>query len=1224
MPLHFKTLGVPELFARTDEHDAHEKPLRLRYRKSFAVLGYLTVENNRWHPRRHLAHLFWPHLLPEAGLANLRLILKDLGDVLTNESDLPCLNIERQRLGLFLNPSFNADVLFLEEDNLRSLRHYESHEASYKLTTHWQPRLDNIDGEFLSGIDVDEYDDFADWLLIKRAFFERTRNTFFHECVATARRCNVFDTALKIATTWAHCCPTSNEAARSRMELLALVNRPSAALDTYADLAIRLEQLEDGAPNPDTEALRQRIAATISEAPRANAATLPDEVRRVVVLYIELDLNEEYDEDKSLEPDQHRTPLDSIFDEILARWNGQRFPTTGLALGAIFGLVGDGEQAPRRALSAALEIADAPAFALTRIGICEGKALISPSNSQPPLTGSALPTLAQRLALCGDPGDVIVTEPLTNELRPRTTFKPLSTRRFTGLPGEHTPCRLIASRCAKSCDVVDPFRPTPSTPFIGRWKEQTLLSSAINKAVTQKRTVFIEVSGEPGAGKSRLLSEFAQEHRTATGEVYWFAHRPELQHVSLGALRETLHRRIIPSHDMTDCKEAEADISGSDERVLSSLRSFLTRERLDTVDFSGHNLIESLITLLFRPTRTNQPSLLVFEDMHWADETTQQLLNIALQNPPPTPALVVLTCRPNEKITPPKSVTLPVIALQPLTQTDTLALISAIDHDGRINASQQAKLAKMSGGLPFCAEYVARIARDQPVSDASLFGVLQSVLDRMGPDKLILQAASIFGSTFCDAAVQALLPEHDLSTALQQAELLAICTPAGANTYAFRHALLRDCAYESIPPKQRRDWHYRAALWLTQQTDRTPADIAHHFEAAHAWRKARDSWWEAAEAAYLDEFARDAKDAAMRALSIANKDKEPFTETDKAEIELLAGYATLMADGYGAKEAQRFFATTSEQNTITSNLSAEIQIRALTGMAAAIPQGRKETQAIMNRLDKMTSRPAHRMMVCYGYGSLMFWRGEFAESLRHLDEAIEIGKTIPSREWLRYSADNPVTVCRALKGTNLAFSKTPEEAMTAAAQAIADARHDGRAHGLCLALTTAAGMYLALDQVHEVEQLSSEALDLATRWNFPLWRGYNTMFGLWTKARLGKLQIGTSFKLISMHREFTAASRISPVTAWWFAAHIFEALEHWSVLDTIAGRALTLANNGGDRYCMPDLMRQKSLAKLERGDKQGAHHWLEQAKTLTETINSAGFRPRLDQLENRIKTQSGT
>lgn len=1206
------------------------------YEKGRALLAYLAVEN-RWLARERLGGMFWPDSFGHR--ANLRQVLANLRGVLQDsDAPSPCLLVRRDAITINAEFASRIDVSVFLASPPRC-----SEGASAQSCAPCLQRMEHAAkcyrGEFMAGISLPDCAEFEEWLRRKREALHRHAIALYGRLADCHEQHGNIESALASARRAAELDPWDEAAQRRLMRLLAATGQSVAALRQYEELEASLAREVGVQPDEATRAVYRRIRTGDDMVPEAKSdhrpppfrvgsgagpstarlspheRSSPGEVRRVVVLQVEPDLN---DEAGMLEPELHLAPLAAALDAALLHWNGQRFPTVGLSLGAVFGLVEDGEQAPRRALQAALEVAALPEFGRTRIGICEGKALVG-ANGGPSLAGSALPSLAQRLAFCGEPGDVIAAESLVGELGQHASFQPLSRRQFVGLAGEHAPCRLTEIR-----DTEDaPYSAISLTPFVGRKDEQSRLSAALATAEKEGRVVFLELTGLAGEGKSRLLAELAQRHRAAGGEFRWIAHRPELRHASLGALREALRRRIGSLPRTNDSGGLDDWLTrlfpAQKKALLAPLRAMLTLAEDGTEKVSGRSLVDALITLLFSPSTTKQPVLLIFDDLHWADEATRELIQIAMQLPPAAPILAVLSGRPAARIVPPDGISVPAITLQPLTLSESLALIAGIDQDDRITEERRTQLAKLSGGLPLCAEYIARTARDQTVSDASLFGVLQSVLDRLGPDKLMLQAAAIFGISFSESALLALLPPHGLADALQRSETLAISVRTGRDTHAFRHALLRDCAYQSIPPKQRRDWHRLAANWLAQRTDVAPADIAQHFEAAQAWREACSSWWKAAETAYLGEFARDAKEAAMRALAAAENDSKAITDADRAELELLAGYATLMAEGYGAKQAQRFFAPTVARNA--GEVADETLIRALCGMAAAIPQGRSETLAIVRRLDEMARAPVHRVMACYGFGSLLFWRGEFAESLRHFDEAIEVGKTIPAKDWLRYSADNPMVACLALKGINLAFSGAAAAARDAAAQSVADARLDGRVHGLCFALTMAASVHLVLDDPDEVERLAAEGLKLAEQRDFPLWQAYNSFFGIWAKARQRRLRISASFKLISMYREFAAASRLSPVTALWFTGCIFEALGNWSLLDASAGRAIALAENGGDSYCMPDLMRQKSLARHQRGDAEGSRRWLAQAFALAESLGSAGLLPRLVQLERRIEPQ---
>lgn len=1142
------------------------------YEKGRALLAYLAIEN-RWLSREMLGGLFWPDSIGHRAnlrqvLANLRAILQD------NDAVDPCLLVQRDAISIgtecadlldvtsFLTSPPRCDEAGTAPRCAPCLRQMEQAESLYR-------------GDFLAGFTLADCPEFEEWMRRKREALRRHAVALCGRLADCHARHGAAASALAYAHRAAELDPWDEAARRRLMQLMAIGGQNAAAMRQYEALEASLASEIGTAPEEATQALYRRLRAG-NRAPAEDNPVAPNEVRRVVVLQAEPDLS---DDAESLDAEQFLAPQAALFDATLSRWQGQRFPTTGLALGAVFGLVDDGEQAPRRALQAALEIAARPEFSRTRIGICEGKVLVGPQPCHS-VAGGTLPALAQRLALCAEPGEIVAVESLAGEPGLAASIERLSRRRFRGLGGEHTPCRIKPTMTAAPA----PYPLVFTTPFVGRAAESAGLAAALSAAGDAGRTLFVELTGLPGTGKSRLLAELARSHEAAGGEVRWIAHRPELRHASLGALFES-------------------------RRPLANTHIDLTR-------LSGRGLIDALIAWLFSPSATSQPALLVFDDLHWADEATRELLLTAMRAPPAAPVLAVLAGRPSAGIEVPADVAFSRIVLQPFPAAESLALIAAIDGNGCLDGARRLQLARISGGLPLYAEYLTRAARDQPVSDASLFGLLQSVLDRLGADKPVLQAAAVLGAGFRGDWLRTLLPECDVDTALVHAEALAISRRGGDDAHAFRHALLRDCAYESIPFPLRREWHRRAAAWLRRQPDAAPADIAQHYEAAHAWREAREAWRQAAQAAYQGEFAGDAEEAAMRALGAAEKDGAPLAADDRAELELLAGLATLMAEGFGAKAARRLFAPTIARPA--GELPVETVFRAICGMAAASPQGCQETLALVRRGEAMARTPIHRMMVGYGLGGQLFWRGEFVESLRFYDEAIAIGETLRDREWLRYSADHPVVACRALKCINLAFSGSGVEAEAAAAQAVADARREGRAHGLCFALTAAAAVHQILDHVEEVERLAGEGLELAERWHFQLWRAYHTMFDLWAQARRGRLRLRESFRLISMHREFAAAAPLSPVTAWRLAGNVLEALESWTLLEATASRGLAIAENGGDRYCMPDLMRQKALARHGRGDARGARRCLEEARALAETLGSHGLTPLIDRAGDRI------
>jgi len=405
------------------------------YDKGRALLAFLAVEN-RWLTRARLGALFWPDSLNPR--ANLRAVLANLRTVLQEDDTSPCLLIRRDAISVSAGFAASLDLTtFLavapscegtneipcEAAHCASCLHrMEQAEAAYR-------------GEFMEGFTLVGCPEFDEWL-------ERQRSAQRHHALALrnrladchARRSDV-PRALVFARRALQIDPWDESVMRRLMRLLTASGQRSAAMaeyETWRSLLMREIGIQPEAATRETA--RQILAGEGGPAVAAN------KVRHVVVLHVEMELGVA----EPLEAERYIVSLDAVFDAALARWSAHRRTPTGLPLCAVFGLADDGTQAPRHALCAALEIVALPEFARARVGICEGRALID-QNATVVLARSTLPPLAQRLALCGEPGEVIVAASLSGGHIPGADFVPLPRRRFRGLAGEYDLCRLVAT-----------------------------------------------------------------------------------------------------------------------------------------------------------------------------------------------------------------------------------------------------------------------------------------------------------------------------------------------------------------------------------------------------------------------------------------------------------------------------------------------------------------------------------------------------------------------------------------------------------------------------------------------------------------------------------------------------------------------------------------------------------------------------------------------------------
>ena len=392
------------------------------------------------------------------------------------------------------------------------------------------------------------------------------------------------------------------------------------------------------------------------------------------------------------------------------------------------------------------------------------------------------------------------------------------------------------------------------TPLVGRRRELDTLLDAFERARSTRQVQLVTLVGEPGIGKSRLVYELFQTVEHDPELIYWRQGRslPYGEGISFWALGEMVkaHAGILETDTKDEAERklraivATALPDDDVEWTLSHLRPLAGVEdvagRVESQDeafAAWRGFLEGIAD--------QSPLVLVFEDLHWADEGLLDFVDHLADWATRVPLLVVGTARPELLTRRPawgggKTNAL-TLSLAPLSGNETAELVHALLDQAAIPADVQATLLERAGGNPLYAEEFVRLL-DERTNGAALPETVQGiiaarldVLDR--EEKELLQDAAVLGRMFWvgglgqerDAAEEAL---HRLERReFVQRERRS--TVAGETEYAFRHALVREVAYEQIPRAQRGDKHRRVADWL--ETLGRPEDLAellaHHYLA---------------------------------------------------------------------------------------------------------------------------------------------------------------------------------------------------------------------------------------------------------------------------------------------------------------------------------------------------------------------------------------------------------
>jgi class 3 adenylate cyclase/tetratricopeptide (TPR) repeat protein len=549
----------------------------------------------------------------------------------------------------------------------------------------------------------------------------------------------------------------------------------------------------------------------------------------------------------------------------LERLGGTVEKFIGDAAMAVFGAPTAHEDDPERAVRAALAIRDwarEDEELEVRIAVNTGEALVTlgarPEQGEAMVAGDVV-NAAARLQAAAPANGVLVGE---------TTYR--ATERAIGYR-EHEPVKAkgksepIPVWEAEQARARVQVERVGGAPLVGRDQELSLLREALERALAEREPQLVTLAGVPGIGKSRLVFElFTAIERDTWGLVYWRRGRslPYGEGVTFWALREMVAGQagILETDAATEVEEklhrAVSDLVPDEqgdwlERHLRPLVGVAAEGEV-----RGDHREEAFAAWrrFFEALAERRPLVLVFEDLHWADEALLDFVDELVDWATGVPLLVLCTLRP-ELLTrrpgwgggKPNAVT---ISLSPLSDEETARLVHALLDRAVLPAETQAALLANAGGNPLYAEEFVRLAQERGLEGGegsalpeSVQGIIAARLDGLpADDKGLLQNAAVLGRVFWEGAIASLagLDRREVEQRLHGLERREFVrrerrpSVAGMNEYSFRHLLVRDVAYSQIPRAARGDKHRRAAEWI--ESLGRPEDhaemLAHHYLSA--------------------------------------------------------------------------------------------------------------------------------------------------------------------------------------------------------------------------------------------------------------------------------------------------------------------------------------------------------------------------------------------------------
>jgi class 3 adenylate cyclase/tetratricopeptide (TPR) repeat protein len=825
---------------------------------------------------------------------------------------------------------------------------------------------------------------------------------------------------------------------------------------------------------------------------------------------------------RELVGDYHRATAETVrrFDGFVAKYMGD-----GVLI--YFGYPQAHEDDAERAVRAALAVIEAvgrlPAREdlRVRVGIATGLAVVGDLTGEGAAQERGVvgetPNLAARLQALATPNTLVIAEATRRQIGELFDLKDLGPQQLAGFAEPQRAWRVLGES-----GKVSRFEALRSreTPLVGRDEEVELLRRRWEQAKSGEGRVVL-ISGEPGIGKSRLTAALSAHIESEPHTRLRYFCLPHHQDSALYPFNSQLERAAgFTRDDTVDAK-------------LGKLRALLAPGTRDDDDFTllsellslpssaanlnlspqrrREKLFEALLNQLEAEAR-HGPVLMVFEDAHWIDPTSGELLDLSVDRVQHLPVMLMITFRP--EFQPPWSGRSYVmnLALNRLGERDGEALVRKLAGNAALTAEIVAEIVERTDGVPlFVEELTKAVLESAGQSDqvatvlgaaslaahsvpATLHASLMARLDRLGPvPKDTAQIGAVLGREFSYELIEpvAQRPEGELQAALRQlsdAGLLFCRGTAPHASYLFKHALVQDAAYGTLLRGRRQELHGRVAAALETHfadlVERQPELFAHHLtvagdteRAAHQWLKAGRH--AAAQSAYLEAIAH-----LERGLGLVHSLPES-PDRDRCDIDLQLALAVCLLTAKGPVAAKlpymRAFDLAQRSGSPQQRFDALYGVWQSTNMSG----GSAAASPLSARLLSMTEQEKDdglRLQAHHSAWATWAFAGDPAKTRGHTDAGrlLYDPEKHASHRFV-YGGHDPGACARLLGSWAEWLLGYPEKALASIADSLSLAERIAHPFTLSLALTFSAVLHLnrreperALSQVDAVEALAAE------------------------------------------------------------------------------------------------------------------------------------------------------
>jgi class 3 adenylate cyclase/tetratricopeptide (TPR) repeat protein/ABC-type transport system involved in cytochrome c biogenesis ATPase subunit len=950
-----------------------------------------------------------------------------------------------------------------------------------------------------------------------------------------------------------------------------------------------------------------------------------------------------------LDPEDMRGVIDAYHAacaRITRSYDGFLAEFRGDGILAYFGYPLAHEDDAERTVRAGLEIIAAVAQLETRageplavrIGIATGLVVVGDLSREGALREHAVvgetPNLAARLQALAEPGTIAVAASTRRLLGDLFRLRDLGRREVKGIA--EPVAAWAVEGVSDSESRFEAARAAGLTDLIGREDELDFLLERQRLAWKGEGQIVL-ISGEAGIGKSRLAAALAERIAGEPHTRLRYQCSPYHTNSALRPFIAQLERAAGFKADDTSAQrldklEAVLAMGASQVQAVAPLFAALLAipfgERYPTLSLSPtQHRRRTLAALLdqFEGLARRQPILLSFEDAHWADATSLELLDLTVERVRRLPVLALFTFRPEFE---PPWAGLPnigTLTLGRLDRDDVENMVARVTGWRVLPAEVMKQIVAKTDGNPLFVEELTKAVLeagilvenhdgyrlDGPLPPLAIPATLQDSLmarlDRLAPVREIAQIGAAIGREFSYSLLRVLVGrdetalKHGLAQ-LEQAELVFRRGEPPDAVYSFKHVLVRDAAYESLLKSRRQQLHGQIARTLEQSfadiVASQPEIVAHHFTEAGLAEPAIDYWLKAGQQAARRSANVEALNHFARGLDLLPKIDDPMLR-NKSELLLQTslGHSLRSIKGWSIDSVRHAYTRAlqlcKESGFDEHTLPAVFGLWTWNFLRAALGEAETIAEHLVNTAENADDS-VFKVLAHEALGFTLFARGKFAAAHAALERSLGMCEDSKAAAYLDLSAQDPRVHVRVYDGMALWFLGYPDQALRICAEARRYADTSQHPFSEAMARTISLRVHQLRGEAAVVARQADAAIALCEERGFVHYLAMALILRGWASAQQGEVEKGIAEIQVGLEKErATDALLFESYTLGLLADACIKNERYEQAFEFLDQAQLRLDQENSERYYAAEIYRLLGEAYLRsRQDLDQAERYL--------------------------------